>query len=229
MCGRFVVKGSAEEFGRKFNLNQIRLTFAPRYNVAPSTNIPVIRNLAGQRVMDGLRWGLRPFWAKPDAKLPLMINARAETVTSKPAFRAAYKTRRCIIPASGYYEWQKLPGGLKQPFYITRADSQPIPFAGLWEEAHGEEPPTAAIITSDANPDTSHVHDRMPVILPDGDWPQWLAPEPLGDAETARLLASAPPGSLVSYPVSTAVNAVRNDGPQLIEPIDGPFPTRPAP
>jgi putative SOS response-associated peptidase YedK len=164
---------------------------------------------------------LVPFWSRPWDKLALMINARAETLSSKPAFRDAFKSRRCIVPASGYYEWQKRPGGPKQPFYITRRDRQPIGFAGLWEKAkevHG----TAAIVTTTASEETEQIHDRMPVILEKPDFARWLASEPLATQEAQRLLAPPPAGSLIACEVSSRVNNVRNDEPGLIEEISQP-------
>jgi putative SOS response-associated peptidase YedK len=172
----------------------------------------------GQRELIDMRWGLVPIWSKPGDNLPLMINARAESVSSKPAFRDAFKRRRCIVPASGYYEWQKLPGGAKQPFYISRSDGQPIGFAGLWENAK-EEHGTAAIVTTAASEETQEIHDRMPVILEKPDFARWLVSEPLAREEAERLLAPSPPGSLVARPVSSRVNTVRNDDESLIEEI----------
>ena len=192
----------------------------PRFNIAPTTQIPVIRlREDGQRELIEMRWGLVPLWSRPGDKLPLLINARAETVSSKPAFREAFKSRRCIVPASGYYEWQKLPGGAKQPFYITRRDGLPIGFAGLWEnakEVHG----TVAIVTTAASEETQQIHDRMPVILGKPDFARWLASEPLGKQEAGRLLASPPAGSLVAWAVSTRVNNVRHDDAGLINEIE---------
>ena len=135
MCGRYALTKTElleEFFEFSFTGNQI----LPRFNVAPTTQIPVIRlREDGQRELIDVRWGLVPSWSRPGDQLPLLINARAETLSSKPAFRDAFQRRRCIVPASGYYEWQKLPGGAKQPFYITRRDGLPIAFAGLWENA----------------------------------------------------------------------------------------------
>jgi putative SOS response-associated peptidase YedK len=135
MCGRYALSRTEllkEFFEFSFTGNQI----LPRFNVAPTTQIPVIRlRDDGQRELIDVRWGLVPSWSRPGDQLPLLINARAETLSSKPAFRDAFQRRRCIVPASGYYEWQKLPGGAKQPFYITRRDGLPIAFAGLWENA----------------------------------------------------------------------------------------------
>jgi len=219
MCGRYALTRTEllkDFFEFSFAGHQI---IPPRFNVAPTTQIPVIRlGEDGERELIQLRWGLVPFWSKPWDKLPLMINARAETLSSKPAFCDAFKSRRCIVPASGYYEWQKRPGGPKQPFYITRRDRQPIGFAGLWEnakEVHG----TATIVTTAASEETQEIHDRMPVILEKPDFARWLVSEPLAREEAERLLAPSPPGSLVARPVSSRVNTVRNDDESLIEQI----------
>lgn len=204
-----------------FEVNEIRIKWNPRFNVSPATIIPVVREKdSSQREVVGMRWGLRPFWAKPDAKLPLMINARAETVASKPSYRAAFKKRRCIVPASGYYEWQKVPGGQKQPFYFTRKDGQPIAFAGIWEAGHGEEPETVAIITTGPNTDASKIHDRMPVIMKREFCEEWLATDPLPSEKATKYLKSPPVGLLLIHPVSTAVNSVRNDDPRLIDQVE---------
>ena len=218
MCGRYALTKTElleEFFEFSFTGHQI----IPRFNIAPTTQIPVIRlRENGRRELIDMRWGLVPVWSKPGDKLPVMINARAETVSSKPAFRDAFRRRRCIVPASGYYEWQKLLGGAKQAFYITRRNGQPIGFAGLWENAN-EEHGTAAIVTTAASEETQEIHDRMPVILEKPDFARWLVSEPLAREEAERLLAPSPAGSLVARPVSSRVNTVRNDDESLIEEI----------
>ena len=218
MCGRYALTRTElleEFFEFSFTGNQI----LPRFNVAPSTQIPVIRlRDDGQRELIDLRWGLVPSWSRPGDQLPLLINARAETLSSKLAFSDAFQRRRCIVPASGYYEWQKLPGGAKQPFYITRRDGLPIAFAGLWENAkelHG----TAAIVTTAASEETQPIHDRMPVILEKPDFPRWLASQSLTKQEAENLLRPSPAGSVVARPVSSRVNNVRNDDASLIDEI----------
>ena len=215
MCGRYALSRT-ELLEEYFEFSSSGREIIPRFNIAPTTQIPVIRlREDGQRELIEMRWGLVPLWSRPGDKQPLLINARAETVSSKPAFREAFKSRRCIVPASGYYEWQKLPGGPKQPFYITRRDGLPIGFAGLWEnakEVHG----TVAIVTTAASEETQQIRDRMPVILGKPDFARWLASEPLGKQEAGRLLASPPAGSLVAWAVSTRVNNVRHDDAGLI-------------
>ena len=199
-----------------FEIDEIRIEWHPSYNVAPTTKVPVIRREDdGRRELVELSWGLRPFWAKPDAKLPMMINARAETVASKPSYRSAFKSRRCIVPASGYFEWQKLPEGGKQPYYFERADGNPMAFAGIWD---GE---TVATITTAPNAEAALIHDRMPVIVEPANLTCFLDPEPLSEDERAVLLAPSPDGLLKAWPVSKLVGNVRNNDPRLIEPMEG--------
>lgn len=214
MCGRYVRKNSEEVIFSFFEINDIRIPWKPNYNVAPTTQIPVIRSEDdGMRELIEMRWGLIPFWSKPDAKLPMMINARAETVSSKPSYRSAFKSRRCLVPASGYYEWKKLAGGTKQPFYFQRSDGHSIAFAGIWDGA------TVATITTTPNEEAAPVHDRMPVILEKENFARFLNPEPLSEEEQKRLLAPSPNGTLVTWPVDRAVGNVRNNDRALIDPL----------
>jgi len=181
-----------------------------------------------------VRWGLVPFWAKDPKIGSRMINARAETVGSKPAFRHAFKRRRCLLPADGYYEWQApdgteadTPGGKgpKQPYFITRGDGGPLAFAGLYELWRDSALPedherawlwTATIITTSAPDELGKIHDRMPMVIEPDRWADWLDPAADDPADVAALLAPAAVGGLISYPVSTSVNSVRNNGPELI-------------
>jgi len=188
-----------------------------------------------------VRWGLVPFWAKDPKIGSRLINARAETVAAKPAFRQAFKRRRCLLPADGYYEWQRpdgssqdepggrAGGGAKQPYFITRGDGGPLAFAGLYELWRDAELPddherawlwTATIITTSAPDDLGRIHDRMPMVIEPERWADWLDPAANDPADLAALLAPAAVGGLVSYPVSTAVNSVRNNGPELIKRIE---------
>ena len=216
MCGRYVRKDNAHLVYSFFEINDIRVPWEPSFNVAPSTQIPVLRETSGSRELVEMRWGLRPAWAAADKKLPLMHNARAETVASLPSYRNALITRRCIVPASGYFEW--MAGVTKQPYYFERADGFPIGFAGIWEwnEAAGE---TVSIITTSPNAEAGKVHDRMPVILRRGFWKRWFEPEPLSDEERHRMLIPAPDGALHVFPVSRDVGNVRNNYPELLERI----------
>lgn len=211
MCGRFTLdttKLSLKEFG----VAQIRYSPPARFNIAPTTGIAVVRlNQDAESELVELRWGLIPVWANPDSKLPLMINARAETVSSKPAYRSAFKSRRCIVPATGYYEWKKMPDGTKQPFYFTLANGEQIAFGAIWE---GE---TVATITTVPNREAAAVHDRMPVILREDQYARWFSPDPLSEVEQSSFLGPLPDGSLNSYPVDRRVGSVRHEDPGLIE------------
>jgi putative SOS response-associated peptidase YedK len=189
-----------------------------------------------ERELRVVRWGLVPFWAK-DVKIgSRMINARAETVSEKPAFRRAFAQRRCLLPADGYYEWQQHDGGPKQPIYISRADGHPLAFAGLYELwRDGAVPPddadawlwTTTIITTSAPDDLGHIHDRMPMVIDPASWSDWLDPANHDVADLRSLLTPAAVSGLSTYPVSTAVNSVRNNGPMLIEPAEPAGPAVP--
>jgi putative SOS response-associated peptidase YedK len=203
MCGRFVQTSSPKKLSERMRLPEGSLFDRPRFNVAPTQPIAVIR--PGELV--ALRWGLVPSWSK-DGKG--FINARAETAAEKPTFRSAFKKRRCLIPADGFYEWQKTEGGKKQPFFIRMRDEEPFAFAGLWE---GE---TCAILTTAANDLMRPIHDRMPVIFAADDYERWLA-EP-----DASLLRSYPAEAMRAYSVSTYVNNAKQEGPKCIEPLATP-------
>ncbi len=185
-----------------------------------------------------VRWGLVPFWAKDISIGSRLINARAETVSEKPSYRRAFERRRCLLPADGYYEWQQPAGQgpdgaarkpAKQPFYITSEDGRPLAFAGLYElwrdSAHPDGDPdawlwTATIITTSAPDELGQIHDRMPMVIDPASWADWLDPGNRDPADLRALLAPAVARGLVSYPVSRAVNYVRNNGPELIEPVE---------
>ncbi len=187
------------------------------------------REVPVERQLRVVRWGLVPFWAK-DVKIgSRMINARAETVAEKPAFRRAFAQRRCLLPADGYYEWQQEDGGRKQPIYITRADGRPLAFAGLYELWRDASVPpddadawlwTTTVITTSAPDDLGHIHDRMPMVIDPASWGDWLDPASRDVSDVRSLLVPAVVSGLTTYPVSTAVNSVRNNGPELIEPLD---------
>jgi putative SOS response-associated peptidase YedK len=212
--------------------------FEARYNIAPTQDVVAVRvaEESGTREAAMLRWGLVPSWAKELQAGPPMINARAETLAEKPTFRTAFRRRRCLIPADGFYEWQKLPGsaarGKKQPYYIHRRDERPFAFAGLWElwigkapgpisaKSGGEGPLTiesCTIVTTSANNTLQPLHDRMPVILAPGDYKRWLDPATEEPAQLAHLLAPCGDDELVAEPISTHVNRVANDDPRCIE------------
>jgi putative SOS response-associated peptidase YedK len=224
MCGRYVLKEPLDLLQRIFRYSRSEIRRLPaRYNIAPTTKIPVVRcNKEGERKLVEMRWGLVPSWAKDLKTLPLMNNARCETVTTKPSFRSAFRSRRCLIPASGYYEWQKLPDGKKQPYFIHRADGDPIAFAGLWEASHptGDELLlSATIITTAASPKLEPIHNRMTVTLDEADRDLWMSQEPLSATDLERLFSPAHDEGLTTDAISTRVNSVRNDHADLLNPL----------
>ena len=199
------------------------IALMPRYNIAPTQPIPIVRADAQNDChLVMVRWGLVPSWARePDTRYS-MINARAETVAEKPAFRSAYRYRRCLIPADGFYEWQKTPGGHKQPFCIRARDKKPLALAGIWETwqaADGSELESCAILVTTANSSVAPVHDRMPVIVDQADFSAWLDRHQQHPDELSRFLMPAPPGLLETYPVDVRVNNPGNDGKELIDPL----------
>jgi putative SOS response-associated peptidase YedK len=255
MCGRYASARKRIELLEEFSVQSDRVTepLKPDYNVAPTKPVYAVltrqpgdrdggsRAGAGaspagdadgppppQRQLRVVRWGLVPFWAK-DVKIgSRMINARAETVSEKPAFRRAFAQRRCLLPADGYYEWQQHDGGPKQPIYISRQDGRSLAFAGLYElwrdGTVGPDDPdawlwTTTIITTSAPDELGHIHDRMPMVIDPAAWDDWLDPANHEVSDIRSLLVPAASGDLTTYPVSTAVNSVRNNGPQLIEPV----------
>jgi putative SOS response-associated peptidase YedK len=230
MCGRFVSASPPEEIGKYFDTAAVsEKLLEPSYNVAPTNDVYVVTEDGGTRRLDAYHWGLVPFWAKSPAAGSKMINARAETIAEKNAYRRPFAKRRCIIPADGFYEWKKVPGQkAKQPYFITRRDEEPLAFAGIWEIWRGpdkakekdapEQLRSCTIITTSANETMAPIHDRMPVILPASKWDEWLDPGNDDTAALGELLVPAPPTLLRLQPVSTEVNNVRNKGAQLIEP-----------
>jgi putative SOS response-associated peptidase YedK len=187
-----------------------------RYNVAPTQPVGVVRQRDHERSFRLVRWGLVPFWADDPKIGSRLINARADTIATKPAFRAAFKERRCLVVADGFYEWQTVDGK-KQPFLIHRADDHPFGFAGLWERwrsPEGAPLETCTIVTTDANDLMRPIHDRMPVILKPGDFERWLDPEADPGEALQALLRPYADGDLVATPVGTRVNNARNDGPE---------------
>jgi putative SOS response-associated peptidase YedK len=264
MCGRYAATSRPEDLVEEFDIEQVMTgepsrsllsapqdppPGAPDYNVAPTKQAPVILTRAPRptdpscdedappvRQLRLLTWGLVPSWAK-DVKVGLrMINARAESVLEKGSFAKAAMSRRCLVPAQGWYEWQKSPVATdakgkprKQPFYMHRADGQLLAFAGLYEfwrdreVADADDPQawltTFTIITTDAEPGLDRIHDRQPLVLEREDWATWLDPAMQDRDEVARLLSFAKEGRFEAYPISPAVNSGRSNGPQLIEPV----------
>jgi putative SOS response-associated peptidase YedK len=219
MCGRYAVTTNAEAMRALFRyFNQP--DFPPRYNVAPTQPVPIVRMVEGKREFALVRWGLIPAWVKDPRNFSLLINARAESATDKPAFRNAMKRRRCLFPADGFYEWKR-EGEKKRPYFVRLKSGQPMAFAGLWESwmgPNGEELETAAIVTTTASRSIAHIHDRMPVIVPPEAFDFWL--DPNVDAEMASsVIAPAPDAQLEFFPVSMAVNRTANDAPALIAPL----------
>ncbi|MGE4373663.1 MAG: SOS response-associated peptidase [Xanthobacter sp.] len=222
MCGRFVQQMPPTAYARLYGVKGEEAPLpntAPRYNAAPTQDLLVLRRnpQTGQRVLSLLKWGLVPAWAKESSGGARLINARSETVRDKPSFRAAwFKKRRCIIPADGFYEWQRQEGR-KQPFYITLKNRAPMSFAGLWEgwknPSSGQWMRTFTILTCPANEAISALHERMPVILARNDISTFLTAE-----DPFHLLHPCPAQDIETWPVSSAVNNVHNDGPDLMQP-----------
>ncbi|MBD1843316.1 SOS response-associated peptidase [Cyanobacteria bacterium FACHB-63] len=214
MCGRFTQTHLAEAIAQTFDLDEIP-NWQPRYNIAPTQSIGAIVEPHHFKL---LRWGLIPAWAKDATIANKLINARAETVSEKPSFRDAFKRRRCLIVADGYYEWKKQPGR-KQPFYFQRENHQPFAFAGLWERWNspdGETVETCTIITTEANELAATVHDRMPVILSEDEYDRWLDPSFKSAQSLLHPYASA---DMRSYPVPLTVNSPTHDAPDCIAPL----------
>jgi putative SOS response-associated peptidase YedK len=255
MCGRYANYHSTDDVVRAFGIDRITETLEPSWNVAPTQRVEMIRDdavppldppsspepgrdpepLAGPvRELLTARWGLVPPWAPDPSAGPLLINARSETLTTKPAFRRAAVRRRAIVPASGYYEWQTRPSGPKAPYYLAPPGGEPLAFAAVYEwwrpaSSMGGGGPaddagwlaSVAIVTRAASDALGHVHDRMPVVVPGGLLDAWLDPAIADRAEVDRLLAAIPDPSLVPREVSRAVNAVAHNGPELVAPVPG--------
>jgi putative SOS response-associated peptidase YedK len=231
MCGRFTLTDPDQDLVEQFNLPEIP-DLQPRYNIAPTQPVAAVRLDAesAAREMVLFSWGLIPFWAKDPSIGARMINARAETAAEKPAFRAAFRRRRCLVVADGFYEWQKQNGG-KQPFYIRLRDGRPFAFAGLWEHWEGQDGSvieSCTLLTTEPNELIRPLHNRMPAILQPKDYGLWLDLA----VEDARLLQPLlrpyPPEAMDTYPVSRWVNSPQNDDPRCIEPLpqakDRPLP-----
>lgn len=230
MCGRFTLHSPKDFIGARFGVDLSGFgELAPRYNIAPTQQVLAVRVRDGTREARRMRWGLIPHWAKADARLPLMINARCETLAARPAYRDAFRSHRCLIPADGFYEWRTNDGRKtpKTPYFLRLADGEPFAFAGLW--AHwrgGAEPITScAIVTAPANSALAPIHDRMPLILPREHEAAWLDPEQRDPDALQDLLAPVGPERIAARVVSALVNSVDHDGPKLIEPAPDPAPS----
>ena len=231
MCGRYAATLPPEMMVELFNLlNQI--DYPPRYNIKPTEPIAVIRQEHGRRTIQLARWGLVPRWVKDPRQISLLINARIEGIEEKPSFSEAIRRHRCIVPASGYYEWHTSPGGRKQPYYITLTDGRPMAFAGLfttWEGPNGEEVDTAAIVTVPAGPDLAAIHPRTPAILQDEAIDDWLDTDQVSGRKAVQLALPLPPGAVRFHPVSQRVGSAINDDPELVAPVALAEPEPPAP
>jgi putative SOS response-associated peptidase YedK len=216
MCGRYTLRTPQHRLTSLFQLVAAPL-WEPRYNIAPTQPALIIRDDDLGRRATIARWGLIPFWAKNGAAASGLINARAETVAEKPAFRTSFRRRRCLAPADGYYEWRR-EGKRKLPVLYEVAGGEPFALAGLWDRAGDLE--TFALLTTAANTLAAEVHDRMPVILPFEAWSRWLSPESDPDALHA-LLVPYPATAMRATPVSSYVNNARHEGPQCLAPAEG--------
>jgi putative SOS response-associated peptidase YedK len=235
MCGRYMITTVPEAIRRLFRYAE-QPNFPPRHNVAPTQPVPIVRMTDGQKHFALVRWGLIPPWVKDPRGFTLLINARAETINEKPAFKNAMKRRRCLFPADGFYEWKTVGAG-KRPF-VARPKSGgpmaggPIAFAGVWETwtgPNGEEVETAAIVTTEANTEMAAIHHRAPVIVPPEQFDFWLDCANISEQEAASLFMRAPEGSMEVYEISTAVNRVANDSPELLKPYDSSAEPAPPP
>ena len=217
VCGRYTLIADIGDPAQRFEFDGANFSYDPGYNIAPTESVLTLRNVEGREAAL-MRWGLVPFWAKDPKIGARMINARAETVAEKPAFRNALKKRRCLVLADGYYEWQKTPTG-KRPYRIILKSGEPFAMAGLWEtwkDPHGNIVPSCTIITTTANDFLNPIHNRMPVILPREFEEAWLDSDN-DDSETLpSMLIPCPDDSLNAYEVSTMFNNARNDYPEII-------------
>ncbi len=224
MCGRFVQTSSPKLLVERFDIDEVVVEgeLAPSYNVAPRAEVLTVIARGGIRRLGRMRWGLVPSWATDATVGDRMINARAESVMEKPAFRNALVRRRCLVPADGFYEWQATGGRAKQPMFIRGRAPAPLAFAGLWEVWRDPDDPepaplrTCTILTTTANQCVAPIHDRMPVVLARAGWERWLSDDD-DAAAAAALLVPAPDDLLEAYPVSTRVNRAANDDASLIE------------
>jgi putative SOS response-associated peptidase YedK len=223
MCGRIALYDEPDRLARMLDAGvdpDLLTKWRPGWNLAPTDRILGVTERHGERTLRAYKWGLVPSWAKtPDIKAT--FNARAESLATRPMFRTAFRKSRILVPADAFYEWQKLGPKVKQPYAFTRADGDPIVFAGLrewWRDAEGIELNTATIITTEAGPDMP-IHNRQPVVLDPVNWEEWLDPALTDVSELEPLLVPTVKGTLVHHPVNTSVGNVRNDGPELLEAI----------
>lgn len=217
MCGRYTLRSPAETLAQLFGLPPLP-GIGPRYNIAPSQPVPAVRASGEGARADPLRWGLIPFWADDPAIGYRLINARAETVAAKPAYREPFARRRCLVPADGFYEWEKLDSRRKQPWFLALRDDEPFAFAGLWDrwEGEGGAIESCTFLTTRPNERVAPIHDRMPVILTGPALGRWLDPEAPAD-ELLELCAPLPADRMVATPVSLRVNDPAHDAPDCLD------------
>jgi putative SOS response-associated peptidase YedK len=230
MCGRIALFTPPARLARlldAFLAAGIEPDSHPSWNVGPQRRLFAVTERDEVRTLDRYRWGLLPSWAKDPSLANRLFNARAETVTEKPSFRSAFAKRPCVIPVDGFYEWDHRDGRQRQPHYFTRVDGRPLLFAGLYEHWRDPDAPsdaaalrTCTIITTTPNDDMDELHNRMPVVLELADVEQWIDVERFGPDERALLLRPASRGTLCHHGVDSAVGSIRNDGPELIEPVE---------
>jgi putative SOS response-associated peptidase YedK len=218
MCGRFAITLPTDAMAQLFDAQPANdLPEVPNYNVCPTTQVHTVHLIEGQRVLRPMRWGFVPHWAKSLTDGPLLINARSETIAEKPAFRAAVRSQRCLIPATGFYEWTKTEAGDRLPWYIAPQDKTTLAFAGIWQD-WGKDTPvrTCAIVTTAASADIEPIHHRMPVLIEPENWGLWLGEKGKG---AAPLMKAAPAGKLQAYRVDPKVNSNSAIGPDLLAPL----------
>jgi putative SOS response-associated peptidase YedK len=218
MCGRFTITHPNEALAALFDaVPGNDLPPVPNFNVCPTNTVAVVTSESGVRRLRAMRWGFLPYWYKAPNDGPLIINARSDTVATKPAFREAIRSRRCIVPASGFYEWNEGENGARVPWYFTRQDGAPMALAGIWQ--HWGEMDTVAIVSTEAGPGMGEIHHREPVVLEKADWPLWLGESGHG----AAVLMKATQAGVMSKPVrvGVAVNSNKASGPDLIAPFEG--------
>jgi putative SOS response-associated peptidase YedK len=223
VCGRFSQQRPASDLAEIFAAEPLAEELGPRFNVAPTDEAYVVVQRAERRAVVAYRWGLIPHWAEDAKSASRMFNARSETLSRSPAFSDALRRKRCLVPVDGFYEWQRIDGR-RQPFTIGRTDGAPLALAGLWsgwrDPSQDRVIRTFTIVTTGPNEQLGWLHDRMPVVVPEGAWDRWLDPEPADLGELQALFEPSDEVALRIQPVRDLVNNVRNDGPELIEPID---------
>jgi putative SOS response-associated peptidase YedK len=223
MCGRYALLLPPEAMAELFRTLNELVDYPPRYNIAPTQPVLTVLEREGRRTAELFRWGFVPSWVRDPREFALLINARGDTMAEKPSFRDALRNSRCVVPASGYYEWKKRPDGTRWPYYITQANGETMAFAGLystWAGPNGEEVDTVCIVTTQPNPEVSTIYDRMPALLHGDAVDGWLNTRDVESHDAIRLIAPPPAGSMVFHPVSRAVNKAEADGPELIAPVE---------